>query len=734
MSSDRSDVLVPFRMRTDLRITQQRFNDVRCWCVKDPISLRYHHLTDRELDILKCLDGKRSCGEIREKYESQYGSNSLTPAGFQNLLERFVESAIVEATQSNTLKLIRQRNTIREKVQRRRAMNPLVIRLPGFDPRGSLDWLYPRVSFLFHPVTFLSSLLIIVSAMVLLLSQIEDMNRRLPTLLSLFTVQNLLLVPIIIGGIKVFHELGHGLTCRHFGGECHEMGVMFLFFSPCLYCDVTDIWQLGSKWQRIAVSSAGVYVELVIASFFTIIWWYSTPGYVNQIAFNTMIVCSVGTFLFNANPLLRYDGYHVLADLLEIPNLAQQSRRRLWCLFAVLIGKPLPDPVGSVPTKRTLFLLSYAIASFGYRVFVLVIILVTIYVGLDNWGLSSLFVILAVGLTIPFILAWIRKIRAGNQPKTDNEPNMLIRWLPWLVSGGLIVSFLLLPLPHSVTTPLIIEQSNSTPVFVAQRGTLEKLHVTPGTLVEADSPLLELVNPDLVEEFQVNQRELQRLRRRAENLGMIKSDPEIAPLIPELQQRVIEQGNQLKKIEEKLKQLTIRSPKAGVLISLPPVSRVAGQPSQLPFWSGTPMEHGNKGCTLETGTLVCEIGNPTEFDAVLVVNQEYVDLIKIGQEAAVYLDQWPGQTLSGDVQKVSDVRLQQQTSSDPPMVLPTTARLNRAKLVPENAVSYLIRVRMYASDRRPMVGAIGRAKIKTSPQSLLDRLTRFFRHHFTLGL
>ena len=121
------------------------------------------------------------------------------------------------------------------------------------------------------------------------------------------------------------HEFGHGLSCKHFGGECHEIGVMLLVFTPCLYCNVSDSWMLPNKWHRAAIGAAGMYVELVLASIATFVWWFSQPGPFNYICLSVMFICSVSTVMFNANPLLRYDGYYILSDFLEIPNLRQKA-------------------------------------------------------------------------------------------------------------------------------------------------------------------------------------------------------------------------------------------------------------------------------------------------------------------------------------------------------------------------------------------------------------------------
>ncbi len=168
--------------------------------------------------------------------------------------------------------------------------------------------------------------------------------------------RNLLWLLATIGCVKVLHELGHALACKHFGGQVPEMGVLLLVFVPCLYCDVTDAWRFTSKWQRIVVSAAGMMVELVIASLATIVWWYAQPGLVQLVALDVMIVSTVHTLAVNGNPLLRYDGYYILSDLVESPNLWQRSRDALSNLAGHWLLGQQADEDALVPTRHRLWL------------------------------------------------------------------------------------------------------------------------------------------------------------------------------------------------------------------------------------------------------------------------------------------------------------------------------------------------------------------------------------------
>src|SRR5207302_4058860 len=191
---------------------------------------------------------------------------------------------------------------------------------------------------------------------------------KLPAYQEFFTWNSVMYMWISLGVVKIIHEFGHGLSCKAFGGESHEMGVLLMCLSPALYCNVTDAWTLADKWKRIIISFAGIYVELIIAAGATFVWWY-TPAYpvANNIALCVMVLCSVSTVVFNANPLMRFDGYYILADWLEIPNLREKSNRYLTNLFLehCLGVEVQPEPYMDL-WRRVLFVV-YAVVSYVYK-------------------------------------------------------------------------------------------------------------------------------------------------------------------------------------------------------------------------------------------------------------------------------------------------------------------------------------------------------------------------------
>jgi len=226
----------------------------------------------------------------------------------------------------------------------------------------------PYLRFVFTTWFFLASVGLMLAAVALVGSHFTTFRDKLPAYHEFFNVKTMVYMWAALGVVKVIHEFGHGLSCKAFGGEVHEMGALFLCLSPCLYCNVSDAWTLPSKWKRITVSFAGIYVELVIASIATFVWWNS-PGqpFVNHMSLCLMVICSVSTVMFNGNPLMRYDGYYILADWIEVPNLRERCNRYLSKLFQEYGMGVEVQPEPYMELDRRVLFITYALISYVYR-------------------------------------------------------------------------------------------------------------------------------------------------------------------------------------------------------------------------------------------------------------------------------------------------------------------------------------------------------------------------------
>ena len=239
--------------------------------------------------------------------------------------------------------------------------NILYIKIPVFDPDKLLTKMLPLLRLDLHDVVLRCSASASCSPPSSWCStHFETFRSQLPIYQSSSASRPSSTSGSRSGVVKVIHEFGHGLSCKAFGGEVHEMGLLFLCFSPALYCNVSDAWTLPNKWHRIIISAAGIYVELMIAAAATFVWW-NTPSqpFINNLSLSLMVVCSVSTVVFNANPLMRYDGYYVLADWLEIPNLRDRANRYLQNLVDGVLprhrgaaGAVHGDCGGACPVRR----------------------------------------------------------------------------------------------------------------------------------------------------------------------------------------------------------------------------------------------------------------------------------------------------------------------------------------------------------------------------------------------
>ena len=332
-----------------------------------------------------------------------------------------------------------------------------------------------RLSWIFTTRFLILSVSFMLSAVAQVTLKFQVFWDKLPAYQEFLHFHTLLYMWLAMGVVKIIHEFGHGLSCKAFGGECHEMGLLLMCFSPAMYCNVTDSWTMTDKWKRIIISFAGIYVELIIAAFSTWVWWY-TPHwpFVNNVALCLMVLCSISTFMFNANPLMRFDGYYILADWMEVPNLRERSGRYLNDRFQETCLGIEVTPERYMAAWRRWFFVIYTIASTVYRWVLTVTILFFLAKWLKPYKLETLSILLAIA-AMASQFGWplyrlIRNIRKrGRMP--DMKRNRVI--ITCTVGAGLLGAFFFLPLPLNRVreTGLVQLQENAIAhVYVGEPG------------------------------------------------------------------------------------------------------------------------------------------------------------------------------------------------------------------------------------------------------------------------
>jgi putative peptide zinc metalloprotease protein len=720
-----ADVPVGLRARRDLVVCPQVFQGQRFWCVKDPVQLAYFHLREEEYAILQALEDRVSLSRILETFRSKFPGVAADSKQIQAFLAGLYRHGLVTAEMPGQgEKLWDRRTRARRRAWLGAVPSVLAIRLRGIDPTRLLRALYDHVWWLFSPVALAISAALIVAAGVVALTRSDEVLMSLPDASAFFTAQNMVLFLAAMGTIKVAHEIGHALTCLRFGGECHEMGIMFLVFAPCLYCDVSDSWLFASKWRRIAVASAGICVELLLASLATFAWVLSEPGLFHAFCVNVMLICSVNTLLFNGNPLLRYDGYFVLSDLIEVPNLAAEARS---ALSRLLLGRDEADPPVDA---RELVLLAYGVAATIYRAFVTFAIVWLCVKMLTSLGLQPFGYLLAALCLVGFVAGPATSLAgAALAPR----PRRLRALLTLVLTVGAVVFAGLIPLPHRIEAPAILRPRDATQVFVPVGGTLVE-SVAAGSEVQREQTIARLEDAALAREIVQLESRLAELTTQVEVLESRRlSDPALAAQIPSTTQAARAALLQLERRREDLADLTIRAPRPGIVLPAP-VRVPSESEDELPFWSGTPTESSNLGSYLEAGTLFCLIGDPNSVEAVVIVEEGSVAFLQPGQPVRLQFDQSAGGTLKGVVEEIAIDALRTAPPELSKASLLPVRRTDDGVLRPTETV-YEVRVRLKGVDGTKLrIRGTGRAKIETDSERLFDRAYRFLRRTFRFDL
>ncbi len=736
------------RKRPDLTARKQQYLGRSYWVVKEPVGLNYFRFQEEEYAILNMLDGDTSLDEIKERFEAQFPPQKITLEELQQFLGMLHRSGLVIAgVGGQGHQLLKRGRERRFKERLAAASNVLCIRFKGFDPERILNGLYPWFRWCFSPAMVTLSLLLALAALTLVLVEFDVFRSKLPGFYQFFSPANALWLAIVLGATKVIHEFGHGLSCKHFGGECHEIGVMFLVLTPCLYCNVSDSWMLPSKWKRAAIGAAGMYVEVVLASIATFLWWFSDPDTtLSNICLNIMFISSVSTILFNGNPLLRYDGYYVLADLMEIPNMRQKattilSRKMAHWLLGI---EPPEDPF--LPERNQMLFALYSVAAAVYRWFILASILWFLYHVFKPYKLQVLGHILVMvslyGLVAMPLYKVYKFFYTPGRIEKVKKPRMYTS-LSVLVALLLAVAFL--PLPYAVMCPLHIQPRGAEPIYVTvpEGGLLEEVLVEAGQFVSAGTALARLSNVDIELEITKLEGQVDRYQMELLNLRQQRHrNPEAHAEIPKIEEALQTVRQQLDQRKQDRARLRLVAPIDGTVLPPPVQPRHEDREEYLPAWSGTPLEPENRGCYLEQGTLFCRIGDPQQMEAVLLVDQSEVPFVRraLGRQqppkVELKLDHLPHDVLVSHIGKLSEIDLQAAPKAVAAKYggdLPTITDPETGAEKPQTIV-YEAEAPLDDPEGLLKTGMIGRGKIHTEWLSLGSRLWRFINHTFSFKM
>jgi putative peptide zinc metalloprotease protein len=543
------------RLRSDLNRWLQKCGRSPYYLIEDPISDRYFRLGMREWKLASLLDGDTTLAEALAKLRQEQTEPCLSDAeavAFCRWLVS-VQLATVQSQSSSGSPVPVARGP--GKVSKAAVLtNPFFIRIPLLNPDPYLKALLPWLDWTLGRFFFVAWLVLCTTGAYQVFSQ---WDRFMDAASAVLAPQNWIYLLVAWVLLKVVHETFHGLVCKKFGGTVPSGGIVLILFSPVAFVDVTSSWRFSSKWQRIFTAAAGMYVEFAIASAAAILWSQTAAGVVNNICHSVVLMASVTTLLFNANPLMRFDGYYIFTDLVEIQNLYPSGRQYMRYFFRryfLGVGSTLPTwPRG----KRTLIMV-YAWASCFWRLMVCVSMAAVAATLFHGAGL----VLTALAVVIWFALPVVRFVRYLFVGDGGELPQ---RWRFVLVSGccaGAAVGLMCLPWPGGVGAPGVVEYKPLEVIRTSGAGFVREIRVRPGEKVQAGQILAVLVNEE-------TQRELEDLQLAIEQ-SLIKGrvlhrGEDMAQYQVEIENRLALVMRQ-KQLQQQVSEMQAQAPRAGRVI------------------------------------------------------------------------------------------------------------------------------------------------------------------------
>lgn len=617
------------------------------WVVRDPLTRTCFHFGVEEHFLLTHLNACQSLEELREAFQRRFAPRELRAGELENLI---VDWSFKQLLLTDPLLIAEWRRRLGTPSLASRPArgwhgifaSPLVIRFRGWNPQRFLDGLTPWLGWIYTGEFLVVALLVMLSAGLIAIAELPSLLHELQQLPLLFGPEHWLLVVVCLGLTKVLHELGHAVTCHHYGGKCTEMGVMLLACIPCLYCNVTDAWTFRRRRERVAVSAAGIFVDLLVASLCLLAWHFSEPGIFHAVCLLLAVVGSVNSLLLNGNPLMRYDGYYICGDLLGKANLRSESLRQARLVLWRFLMGPRSEASGERVSPG---MCGYGLAAGLYLWLVLVLILVGFYQLLKPTGFQPL--IVAAGcLLIPAQLWGTGRVM---YPEGRREYRLRNRrlgrvQLSLLVGTVLIAALLFLPFPRRIPATGVLMPRAAEPIVIRESGLLRETADTGATLHHGET-IYRLANADLEQQaarletdqraWQASEQSIQRKRTQLADAA------EVLALIAERQSTLVEQSNRLR---DRLAHLEKQTDRTGRLIPSPLPGTVGGED----YWNTLdPLALENRGRFLPEGNTLGEFAPDAGYTLLIAVEEHWSRLLVPGADSLVFLPQSEGQPQTG---------------------------------------------------------------------------------------
>ena len=589
------------RLRSHAQIHRHDYRGKVWFILQDHMAGRSHRFSPAAYRFIGMMDGKRTVQQLWDGVADQAGDKAPTQDEVIRLLGQLhAADALMCDVTPDSQELFRRYQRQERMKLKQRLSSPMAIRIPLLDPERFLERTLPFARLLINRYTALLWLVTIIIGGVLAAVHWNDLSKDIVD--RALTPQNLLLIWFIYPVVKALHELGHAYLAKMCGGEVHEIGIMFLVLMPVPYVDVSSAWGLRDKRKRMAVGAAGIAVEMFLGALALFVWLSVESGAVHAIAYNVILISGVSTLLFNGNPLLRFDGYYVLADAIEIPNLGTRANKYLgFLLQRYLLGVRDAETSTDSSGERIWFVV-YGIAAFFYRIFIMFAIILyiggkffAVGVALAIWALITQG-FLPIGKTMAFLF---------NSPKLRRNRNRSTGGVA-LAAISIFALIFVIPVPLWTRVEGVTWPSEKSQVRAAADGFIAELLVPDRSLVSQDQDII--LTRDPLAQARVKTLEAREKQLNIQLMAARTMDRVEAGIIGEELTVVSEDLNRAR---ERRNSLVIRSPRSGVF--------VAPQSQDLPDRF------------IRQGQLVAFVINPADHMTVrAAVSQDDIGLVREG--------------------------------------------------------------------------------------------------------
>ncbi|MBN2064208.1 MAG: HlyD family efflux transporter periplasmic adaptor subunit [Sedimentisphaerales bacterium] len=610
-------------LRNDLEVHRHIYRGQPQYIIRDPLTLKCCKLNQKDYTISTYIDDHITLAEVFKRLVADNILKSSEENGFYRFIVSMHQMTLLNLPIANDKSLYKKFRARQQARRNEKLMSFFFLKIPLFDPDAFLSkychlagWLFTRWFFFVWLACMMIGGYIIAARHEELLLPVSQM----------FSPRNVVFMWFMLIALKVIHEFGHAFACKKFGGQVTEMGLFLIVLTPCAYVDVTSSWGFNRKLHRLIVGLGGMYFESIIA-FAALLTWSLTDGLIaQQMAHNVFFLASLATVLMNINPLMRFDGYYLLSDMLEIPNLRQNAQDfTLSVIKRIFLGLPINSPHEGWKLRAGLLLFGISASIYRSVVVLSISILISMKAFMIGLAMAGFYIFSQLYKIVrnTTVYLWKAQESAPVRKRAIALSIILLSVIP--------AAIFFIPLPGSMKYMGQLTCTNETIVRVEQDGILEDIYARPGQAATAGIKLVSLSNSLLTDRYL-------ELKTRAQK-AQVEQDAASYQVNNDIlsdQQRAYTRSvfSEFKMCEKDFNGLNI-CPETNGLI-------VAG------------LNHNNKGRHLKKGTPIATIISGNWVVKLLISEQDIAQSgIYAGQKAVFRSASYPGRDFAGRVTTIS---------------------------------------------------------------------------------